>query len=59
MLNRFGIIPTKPVLLLLACFFVTSSCLADSPIMPTPGLCRAGCLIQGICGHSGAAIRHN
>ena len=41
MLNRFGIIPTKSALLLLAFLFVTSSCLADSPIVPdaqkTPG----------------------
>ena len=42
MLNRFLITPARSAgWLLLACFFVTSSCLADSPIVPdaqkTPG----------------------
>jgi hypothetical protein len=41
MLNCFFITPAKSAQLLLACFFATSSCLADSPIVPdaqkTPG----------------------
>src|SRR5262245_44939085 len=27
--------------------------------MPTPGLCRAGCVVPGMRGPSGAAVRHN
>ena len=42
MLNRFLIIPMRSALwIFLICFFVTSSCLADSPLVPdlqkTPG----------------------